>query len=85
MTRQSGFGVPTFKRLPIVWQATTAQEIVAAFEKISVRTKMILDNQSSSIQEQIHEYILSEVGARLTNGVISLAWPALLAVAQKPD
>jgi ubiquinone/menaquinone biosynthesis C-methylase UbiE len=85
ITRQSGFGAPTFKRLPIVWQATTAQTIVASLGKLSVRTKMILDNQPAPIQEKIHEYILSEVEARRTNGIISLAWPALLTVVQKSD
>jgi len=85
MTRQSGFGTPTFKRLPIVWQATSAQKIVDSLEKLSVRTKMILDNQAPTIQRKIHEYILSEVEARRANGVISLAWPALLTVVQKPD
>jgi ubiquinone/menaquinone biosynthesis C-methylase UbiE len=85
ITRQAGFGVPSFKRLPVVWQATTAQEIVAGFEKVSVRSKIILENQPSSVQAQIHEYILFEVEGRRANGVISLAWPALLTVVQKPD
>jgi ubiquinone/menaquinone biosynthesis C-methylase UbiE len=85
ITRKSGFGAPAFKRLAIAWEAVTAQQLVTPFEKMSIRTKMILENQPPLIQEQIHEYILSKVEARRANGFICLAWPALLCIVLKPD
>ena len=42
LTRQEGFGYPTFKRLPIVWRAHSAQEVVDLL-KLSVRTKMLIE------------------------------------------
>lgn len=85
ITRQSGFRAPIFKKLPIVHQVVTARLITALLEKISVRTKMILDSQPPSVQLQIQEYILYKVEALRRNGIIRLAWPALLTVVQKPD
>jgi ubiquinone/menaquinone biosynthesis C-methylase UbiE len=83
LTKQAGFGPPVFKRLPIIWHTTSAQHVVDIFEKLSVRTKMIIDQQPLSIQQRIREHILSEAEARRTNGVISLAWSALLTVVQR--
>lgn len=85
ITRQSGFSAPIFKKLPIVQEVVAAPLIVALFEKISVRSKMILDSQPGSVQQKILEYILSQVEALRRNGIIRLAWPALLTVVQKPD
>jgi len=85
ITRRSGFSSPIFKKLPIVQEVVTARLITALFEKISVRTKMILDSQPPSVQLQIQEYILYKVEALRRNGIIRLAWPALLTVVQKPD
>jgi ubiquinone/menaquinone biosynthesis C-methylase UbiE len=85
ITRRSGFSSPIFKKLPIVHQAVTAPLIVELFEKISVRSKMILKSQPHSVQQQIQEYILSKIKALRRNGMIRLAWPALLTVVQKPE
>jgi ubiquinone/menaquinone biosynthesis C-methylase UbiE len=84
VTGKSRFGAPLFKRLPIAWQITSAQQAVEILGKMSVRTKMILERQPPVIQRRIREYILVELEAQRTNGVISLAWPALLTVVQKP-
>jgi len=84
LATQAGFGPPVFKRLPIVWHTNSTQQVVDTFDKLSVRTKMIIDRQPLPIQRQIHDHIRSEAEARRANGVISLAWPALLTVVQKP-
>ena len=84
MTRQAGFDSPMFQTLPIVWQINSADESIRIVAKLSVRTKMIMSNQPPTIQQQIHDHILAAIEARRTNGVISLAWPALLTVVQKP-
>jgi ubiquinone/menaquinone biosynthesis C-methylase UbiE len=81
---QVGFDLPVFTRLPIVWQTTSVQQIVDTFDKFSVRTKMIIDRQPPLVRWQIQEHIRSAVEAHRINGVILLAWPALLTVVQKP-
>ena len=80
-----GFGMPVFKRLPLVLHTHSAQNVVDITDKLSVRTKMVIDHQPPAIQQRIREYILSEAEARRKNGFISLAWPALLTVVQKPQ
>lgn len=82
---QAGFGAPVFKRIPVARQAANARQLVDPIGKIAVRTKMILESQPPVVQEQIYEYILSEVEARRKNGIICLAWPALLSIVRKPD
>jgi SAM-dependent methyltransferase len=84
ITLQAGFGLPAFTRLPIVWHTTSTQQVVDIVDKLSVRTKLIIDRQPPAVQQRIHEHMLSEAEARRTNGVITLAWPALLTVVQKP-
>ena len=83
ITLQAGFGTPFFKKLSIVWQTDSAHDVAALADKLSVRTRMVIDHQPPAIQQRIHEYILSEAEARRKNGFISLAWPALLTVVQK--
>lgn len=85
ITRQAGFCAPSFKKLPIVWQADSMDDLVRMIGKLSVRTKMVIENQPAAIQQQIHEHIRAEAESRRSNGLISLAWPALLTVVQKPS
>jgi hypothetical protein len=84
VTTQAGFGPPVFTRLPIDSRPISAQQVVDTFDKLSVRTKMIIDRQPFSVQRQIQDHIRFEAEAHRINGVISLAWPALLTVVQKP-
>jgi len=82
--KNSGYSAPLFKRINIAWQTTSAQQVVDLIEKLSVRSKMIIENQPSVMQSQIHEHILSEVAALRVDGMITIAWPALLTIVQKP-
>ncbi len=84
ITTEAGFAPPIFTTLPIVWHTTSAQQIVDVVDKLSVRTKLIIDRQPLSVQGQIRDDIRHAAEARRVNGVISLAWPALLTVVQKP-
>jgi len=84
LARQAGFGTPIFKRLPIAWRASSAQDVVDILMKLSVRTKMVIEQQPSNIQRRICEEILAEAETYRTNGSIPLGWPALLTVVQKP-
>lgn len=83
--RNAGYRAPLFKRLDIAWQTTSSQQVVDLMQKLSVRSKMILENQPSMIQSQIYEHILSEVAALRVDGMITLAWPALLTIVQRPS
>jgi ubiquinone/menaquinone biosynthesis C-methylase UbiE len=85
LTRQAGFGVPSFKRLPIVWKTASLQAVEDIVEKLSVRTKIIIDHQLPAAQRQIYKYVRSKTESRRTNGIITLAWPALLTVVHKPQ
>ncbi len=84
ITRQAGFRPPTFKKLSIALQPTSAQEVLDTVNKISIRTKMILDNQPPTVQQKIYETIRSAIESRRADGLISLVCPALLTVVQKP-
>lgn len=84
ITRQAGFCMPTFKKLPIVWQSHSADDYIGKSDKLSIRTKMVIDAQPPEIRQQIQDDILIEIEARRSNGIISLAWPALLTMVQKP-
>jgi len=84
ITQQVGFALPSFKKLPTAYHMDSALEVIAVIDKLSVRTKMILDNQPSAVREQIEEAILCEAESRRVNGSLSLAFPAMLTVVQKP-
>jgi ubiquinone/menaquinone biosynthesis C-methylase UbiE len=85
LTRQAGFGVPIFKRLPIVWKTESLQAVEDLVDKLSIRTKIIIDHQLPTAQRNIYEYVRSEVESRRTDGIITLAWHALLSVVKKPQ
>ena len=84
ITRQAGFRRPGFQRLPIVWQIKSAHESVRIIDKLSIRSKMMIDRQPPSVRRQIYDYVISEIETHKINGAISLAWPALLTFVQKP-
>jgi ubiquinone/menaquinone biosynthesis C-methylase UbiE len=85
MTREAGFSVPAFKRLPIVSQTGSADDHFGIIERVSVRTRLIIDRQAPALRQRIREQIRAEIETRRSNGLISLAWPAMLVVAQKPS
>ncbi|MFN2152044.1 MAG: class I SAM-dependent methyltransferase, partial [Anaerolineales bacterium] len=84
ITERAGFGNPVFKKLPIIWHITSGQEVIDLLLKLSVRTKMVIEQQPTAAQERIYQQILFEAEARRTNGFVHLKWPALLTVVQKP-
>ena len=40
ITLQAGFGTPSFKKIPIVWQTDSAHDVAALADKLSVRTRI---------------------------------------------
>lgn len=84
LVKQAGFNEPQFKRLPIVLQATHAHTVFDILDKLSFRTNLILDSQTLTIKQRIIEHILSEIEARRVDGLITIGWPALLTIVEKP-
>ena len=85
LAQQAGFRPPTFKTLPIVWRRTISHDVIDFVTRLSVRTKMLIERQTPDVQRRIFDHILSEAEARRNDGIITLAFPALLTVAQKLD
>lgn len=85
LMRQAGFNSPRFERLPIAAHVVQAQTAVDLLDKLSIRTRLILDNQPGAVRQRIVEYMISEVEARRVDGRITIGWPALLTVARKPE
>ncbi|MBL8160550.1 MAG: class I SAM-dependent methyltransferase [Anaerolineae bacterium] len=85
IVKQAGFSAPQFQRLPIAVQTASAQTMLNLTDKIAVRSQLILESQPAAVQQNIRDYMLAEIEARRVDGVITLAWPALLTVAQKPE
>jgi ubiquinone/menaquinone biosynthesis C-methylase UbiE len=81
---QAGFGRPDFKRLPIVGTFKKREDVLANIEKLSIRSKMVINSQPAAIQQRIKETILAKAEAQRRNGVIPMNWPALRVTAQKP-
>jgi ubiquinone/menaquinone biosynthesis C-methylase UbiE len=84
LVRQSGFNWPTFEMLPIVGRFTAAEALVEMVDKLSVRSAAVIQAQPEPVRQRIYQQIVAEAEARRRHGIIELAWPALLTVAQKP-
>lgn len=84
IVKQAGFMPPTFVRLPITIQSIKAQTLFDAIGKLSIRTRMVIDSQPPLVQQQIFNYTLSEIENHRINGLVTMSWPALLTVTQKP-
>jgi len=84
IVKQAGFMPPAFVELPITIQSIKAQTMFDIISKLSIRTRMVLDNQPPLVQQQIFDCALSEIENHRVNGLITVAWPALLTITQKP-
>lgn len=84
LVQQAGFAPPSFQRLDIRFQTRSSQRAVDFSDKLSLRTATVINAQPEAVRARIYAHILSEVETRRRNGIITLAWPALLTVAQKP-
>ena len=83
LVRHSGFNLPTFRTLPLFRRSASAQDALDMIDKLSVRTAAMLAIQPPPVRERIREQILAQAEARRRHGLIELAWPALLTVAEK--
>jgi ubiquinone/menaquinone biosynthesis C-methylase UbiE len=84
LTQAAGFSPPVFRKIPVVWRTKSAQDVVDVTVKLSIRTRTMIDHQPPAVQQQILANILQSVEAIQVDGVITLAWPAMLVLVQKP-
>lgn len=85
LTADAGFARPIFKRRPIVAKLDSPQIVLDLVDKLSVRTKFMLDQQTDAIREQIYQHIWDHAEALQVDGVIKLDWHAMLVIVQKPQ
>jgi ubiquinone/menaquinone biosynthesis C-methylase UbiE len=85
LTADAGFARPTFKCLPIVAQLASPQIVLDLVDKLSVRTTLMLDQQTDAIREQIYQHIRDHAEALQVDGVIKLDWHAMLVIVHKPQ
>ena len=79
-----GFVNSVFRILPLTWEIETPEEAIDAIHKGAVRTPMIIERQQPDVREKIHQQIINDVENHRKNGVIELAFPAILVTADKP-
>ncbi|MBV9521276.1 MAG: methyltransferase domain-containing protein [Alphaproteobacteria bacterium] len=82
--QRAGLRNVTVAELPLVWRARSAGAVLEFLKKSAVRLGMILDRQAPEVRERIYREVFD--GAERFRGPdgYHVAWPAVLAVAQKP-
>ncbi len=81
----AGFRAVEVKELPLQWQPQSPADLLAFLEKSSVRMAMILEKQTPEALAKIHRYILESGQQYQRDAAYRLNWPAVMAVASKPD
>lgn len=79
-----GFVDIQISEIPLSWQPTHQQEVLDMIYKSSVRTALLLEQQTATALAKIHEHIVQTTHEFVVNNK-ALAWPAVMAVATKPD
>ncbi|MBL4783602.1 MAG: methyltransferase domain-containing protein [Porticoccaceae bacterium] len=80
---KAGFNEIDISELVLNWQPTSGQELLDTIYKSTVRTAMLLEAQDAENREKIHQEIIAAVDT--SEEPIALPWPALMAVASKPQ
>lgn len=82
---QAGFMDTSVSELALGWRAPSVDTILNCIYKSTVRTSMMLERQTPDALDSIHRAI--RVGAErfMRGGEYEMAWPAVLAAAQKPN
>lgn len=80
----TGFDGITVTEIPLVWRCATAQDAVEVIYKSTVRTAMLLEQQTAQERERIQKVII-DGAARFREGRgYALAFPAVLVAGHKP-
>ncbi len=84
IVREAGFVTPSFERIGVAHQSATAQPAIDILDRIAVRSRLILESQSSAIRARIRAAMAAQIEALRVDELIRIELPALLTVAQKP-
>ena len=82
--QSTGFTNTKTKVLPLAWRGPSGEALLEMVYKSVVRMPMVLEAQAEFAREQIHAAVIEGAKAHQDNGDIKIAFPALLAVAQRP-
>lgn len=82
--QSAGFTDTRTKTLPLAWRGPSGEALLEMVYKSVVRMPMVLEAQTESAREQIHAAVIEGAKAHRENEGIKIAFPALLAVAQRP-
>ena len=80
----NGFTDIEVTEIPLSWRPDHHQQVLDLIYKSSVRTAKLLELQNETARNNIHTHILDRA-RQLIESDGELAWPAVLAVATKPD
>lgn len=84
IVREAGFVAPRFERISVVHQSANAERALDVLDRVAVRSRLILDSQSSATRQRIRAAMITQVEALRVDGLITLEMPALLTLARKP-
>ncbi|HJM49929.1 MAG TPA: methyltransferase domain-containing protein [Alphaproteobacteria bacterium] len=79
----AGFSGMETQQMPLTWNIPEPEGVLTMIRRSTVRTAMILDRQTPEARAKIDAHILEDARARLTDGGITLTFPALLVAATK--
>lgn len=82
---QAGFVDASIVELALNWRAQSIETILDCVYKSTVRTSMVLERQTPDARERIHQAISEGAERFASGGAYEIAWPAVLAVARKPN
>jgi SAM-dependent methyltransferase len=80
----AGFSTVQLKTIPITWRGEQPRDAVDVIYKATVRTKALLDAQTSAAREAIHAAIISGMDDFRIADHFEIALPAVMVSATKP-
>jgi SAM-dependent methyltransferase len=79
----AGFADPEITRLELTWSANHPDEIIELIYKSVVRAPMVLQAQTPRARDRIHAAIIDGAEALRADGVIRMAFPAVMTIATR--
>ena len=81
---EAGFTNIEVSEIPLSWQPNDSREVLDMIYKSSVRTAKLLELQEPAALANIHQHIMDQA-SKVIEANDELRWPAVMAVATKPD
>lgn len=81
---RAGFATVAVTELPLLWRAPSAASVLEFLKKSAVRLGMVLDRQTDEARERIYRGVVEGAEKFRKGDGYEFAWPALIAVAEKP-